>query len=280
MIINKKIIYLIPIVVFFIIFSFALACNGQSEASSSTTEEAAEEGTGETSGIEETNESDITAEKEPDEILEEQEESEKDTSAEVTQIAIHLWENSIGTIWVHGAVEITNTGNTAIDIGDIQISVYDSDDNVVGSISGFILPVPEILEPGEKAYACESTIFEKIDTADIEIYAKANIDYDITDKESQNLEVQKIEGSEGDWNSYMVVGEVVNTSDKKADDIRICIALFDENGNLVAGLRPNVDVTLNPGDSMAFEGSYPDLPNNIGSKASSFVGKSYNWSWD
>ena len=265
---HKNIVYLVPIVVFFIIFSFVLACGGQSEASSSSTKETTEE----TDEVKETEQPDIITEEEPDKL-------EENVNAEVTQIAVHLWENSIGTIWVHGVVEITNTGDTPIDIGDIQISVYDSDDNVVGTIT-FMMAVPGIISPGEKAYSCDSTILEKIDTADIEVYAKANIDYDKTDKESQNLKVQKIEGSEGDWDSYMVVGEVVNTSDKKADDIRICIALFDENNNLVAGLRPNVDVTLNPGDSMAFEGSYPDLPNEIGRKASNFIGKAYNWSWD
>jgi len=204
----------------------------------------------------------------------------ENVNAEVTQVAAHIWKNSIDTIWVHGAVEITNTGGTLVEIGNIQISLYDMEDNIIGSIP-YMRPTPRVLKPGETAYSGDSTILEKISDPNIEFYAKANIDYDETDEEGQNLEVRKIEGVEGGgWSGYMVLGEVVNISSEKADDIRICVALYSDNSELIAVISPNVEVTLNPNDSMAFEGSYPNIPNSIGKLATKFIGKAYNWSWD
>jgi len=203
----------------------------------------------------------------------------ENVNAEVTQVAVHIWKDSIDTIWVHGAVEITNTGSTLVEIGNIQISIYDMEDNVIGVIS-FMLSTPEVIKPGEKAYSGESTILEKINDPNIEFYTKANIDYDKTDKESQNLEVRKIEGTEGEYDDYQVVGEIVNISNEKADDVRICVALYDDNSELIAVMSPYVEVTLNPNDRIAFEGSYPNIPNSIGKLATKFIGKAYNWSWD
>ncbi|MEA2016400.1 MAG: hypothetical protein U9O59_06845 [Actinomycetota bacterium] len=163
------------------------------------------------------------------------------------------------------------------------------EDYVIGVISS-VLSTPEVIKPGEKAYLGESTILEKIDDPNIEFYAKANIDYDKTGKESQNLEVRKIEGMEGEYGDYQVVGEIINISNEKADDIRICVALYDDNSELIAVLSPMLrcsgevweKITLYPDDKIAFEGDYPGIPNSIGKLATKFIGKAYNcnWSWD
>lgn len=47
---------------------------------------------------------------------------ENKASAEITQTALQVWKDSIDNIWAHGAIEITNTGNVPIEIGDISIS--------------------------------------------------------------------------------------------------------------------------------------------------------------
>jgi len=266
----------LPIVILIFIFSLTLAFGCQSEALSTPTKKPQAEGKKnvQQESIEESEE--VEVEKPIEKPQEEKSSAEEEVSAEVTQVIIHIWD-SLDSIWGHGAVEITNTGNTLIRIGeDIDISIYDLNDNVIGTIYS-ISPVPEVIKPGEKAYCSGLALLEKIDNADIEVYAKANIDYGKTDIEGQNLDVQEIGGFEGDWADYFVVGEVINTSDEKADDIRICIALFDENNILLGVITPWVDATLNPGDSMAFEASFPGLPKEIGRKAKSFIGKAFNF---
>src|SRR5690554_6732357 len=65
--------------------------------------------------------------------------------AEITQNALKTWAE-YETTYAHGAIEITNTGDVSILIGDISMSFVDQDGNIVKT-STFALPVPEILIP-------------------------------------------------------------------------------------------------------------------------------------
>jgi len=205
---------------------------------------------------------------------------EEKVSAEITQTAMQVWKDSIDTIWVHGAIEITNTGDVPIQIGDISISFVGDDNSILGTAS-MALPVPEIILPGETAYAGDSTIIEGIDDPAKIVKIEANIDYDKTDKQPQLLEVQDLKISPSDYGGPKVTGRVVNTSQENADDIRILIAMLDENDKLLGVYTNSLDVTLAPGKNMGFEVSYPPIEvKGFVNKVKKMVGKSFNWKFD
>jgi len=202
----------------------------------------------------------------------------KKMSAEITQTAFQVWKDSIDTIWVHGAIEITNTGEVPIKIGDINIS-YIGDDNSILGTSTFVLPVPEIIKPGETAYAGDTTMIDGIDDPSKVVNIEAHIDFDKTNEEPQILSVQDLKIIPSDFGPK-VTGRVVNDSHENADDIRIIVALLDENDKLLGIYSKSLDVTLAPGKNMGFEVSYPSIEaEGFVDKVKKMVGKSYNWTW-
>ncbi|NLX71501.1 MAG: hypothetical protein GX024_11570 [Clostridiales bacterium] len=205
---------------------------------------------------------------------------EEKMSAEITQMALQAWKSSIDTIWAHGAIEITNTGDVPIEIGDISISFVGDDNSILGTVS-MILAIPEILLPGETAYAGDSTIIEGIDDPSEIVDMETSIDFDETDEQPQLLDVQDLKIIPSDFGGAKVTGRVVNISQENADDIRIIIALFDENDKLLGIYEELPDVTLAPGKKMGFETSYPGIEvEGFVDKVKKMVGKAYNWSWD
>lgn len=201
-------------------------------------------------------------------------------SAEITQTALQVWKDSIDTIWAHGAIEITNTGDVPIKIGDISISFIGSDNSVLKTAI-MILPVPELISPGETSYAGDSAVIENINDPAEVAGIEANIDFDKTDKQPQLLDVQDLKIAPSEFGGPRVTGRVVNTSNENADDIRIVIAMFDDSANLVGIYSDSPDVTVAPGKSMGFETFYPfiEIPGFI-DKVNHMVGKSYNWKFD
>lgn len=202
-----------------------------------------------------------------------------DGAVEVTQTALQVWEDSIGTSWAHGAIEITNTGDVPVEIGDISISFVGNDDAVLGTAS-MVLPVPEIIQPGETAYAGESTFIEGISGPAEIASLEANIDFRKADGQSQNLDVQNLRIVSSEYGGPTVTGRVVNTSQANADDIRIVVAFLDENDKLLGVYTASPDVTLAPEKNMGFETSYPNIEvKDFASKVKKMIGKAYNWSF-
>jgi|GEM_PF-719837 len=201
-------------------------------------------------------------------------------AAEITQTSLLTWEDSIDNIWAHGAIEITNTGDVPVKTGDISISFVASDDSILGTAS-MILPVPEIIMPGEKAYAGDSTIIEGIDDPTEITSIEANIDFDETDGKPQILDVRDLKIIVTDIGRVKVTGRVVNNSPDSADDIRIIVAAFDEDDRLLGIYTDSPDVTLAPGKNMGFETSYPVIRSReFADKVKKLVGKAYNWKFD
>ncbi len=237
-----------------------------------------EQGTADTSNGEPEEQQDISGV--DDESAEEPAGNKEKISAEITQTALQVWEDSIDTIWAHGAIEITNTGDVPIEIGDISISFVGDDNSILGTAS-MILAIPEILLPGETAYAGDSTIIEGIDDPSKIVNIEANIDYDKTDKQPQLLDVQGLKIIPSDFGGAKITGRVVNTSQENADDIRIIIATFDENEKLLGVYSDLPDVTLAPEKNMGFETSYPGIEvEGFADKVNKIVGKAFNWKFD
>ena len=196
-------------------------------------------------------------------------------NAEITQTAFKVWE-SYDMVTAHGAVEIKNTGDVPIKLGDISISFVGKDDSIVESMS-MILPVPEILQPGEVAYASDSTYPDGIKPDDL-VDIEANIDFDATEETGQILAVNDL-NIKDEEEGVKVTGRVENVSDKNADDVRVAIGLLDKDGKLLGVLTTSEDVTLAPGKTLGFSTNYPEL-NIKADEVATMEGKSYNWSWE
>lgn len=206
--------------------------------------------------------------------------TEKKAAAEVSKTGFQVWKDSLGSVWGHGAIEIKNTGNVPIRIGDISISFVGKDKTVLGTLS-MVLPVPEIIQPGETAYAGDSTVLEGIKEPTEVANIEANIDFDETDKTAQLLEVSDLKITPSEFSGFKITGRVNNISSENADDIRIIIAMFDEKDNLLGVYTESPQVTLAPGKSMGFEASYPPIEvKDFTSKVKKMVSKAFNWKFD
>lgn len=204
----------------------------------------------------------------------------EDVKAEVSKTGFQAWKDSLGTVCGHGAIEIKNTGNVAVDIGDISISFVGKDNSVAGTLS-MVLPVPEILQPGEVAYAGDSSTLEGVSDPSEITGIEANIDFDKTDKTAQMLEISGLKIASSQYGGPKVTGRVNNISNENADDIRIIIAMFDESDNLLGVYTESPQVTLAPGKSMGFEASYPPIETeSFANKVRNMAGKAFNWKFD
>ena len=217
-------------------------------------------------------------------------EKNKKVSAEITKTGFQTWTTSTGTVYAHGAIEIKNTGTVAIDIGDISISFIGADHSILGTTSAF-LPIPNIIQPGEVAYAGnsvilyagESGILEELEDPVQVVDIEANINFKKTDKVSQLLDVQDLEIVEVKHSGPKVLGKIRNTSEENVENINIIVAMFDENDNLLGVYkRQLVDGPLAPDKKMEFETDYPSIKaHGFLGKVNKLTGKAYNlkFSW-
>lgn len=198
------------------------------------------------------------------------------TKVKVTQTALQTWD-MYGTTEAHGAIEITNKGEVPVYLGDISIGFVGKDDSVI-STATMILPVPEILQPGEKAYAGDTVYIDSGEKPEDIVKIEANIDFDETDKTAQTLTVKDLKVTK-DMDYAKVTGRIENTSEADADDVRYAIALMDQDNKLLGIFNSSLDVTLGVGKSTTFEGTYPELPASIADKVDHIEGYAYNWSF-
>ncbi|SJZ74149.1 FxLYD domain-containing protein [Garciella nitratireducens] len=195
--------------------------------------------------------------------------------AEVTQTAFQAWKGYEITN-AHGAIEITNTGQVPIYIGDISIGFVGKDNSII-STATMLLPVPEILQPGEKAYAGETVYIDTGEKPEDITNIEVNIDFDSTEETAQTLTVKDLKVAK-DSDYTKVTGRIENTSDVNADDVRYSIALMDKDDTLLGVFTSSLDVTLGSGKTATFEASYPELPASIAAKVDHVEGYSYNCS--
>lgn len=258
------------LVVVFLIVSISACSGGEQGTADTSNGQAVEQEPGEQQDIGDTD----------DEPSEEPASKEEKISAEITQTAFQVWKDSIDNVWAHGAIEITNTGDVPIEIGDISISFIGDDNSILGTMP-MILPVLEIILPGETAYAGDSTIIEGIEDPSKIVNIEANIDFDKTDRQPQILDGQDLKIIPSDFGGAKITGRVVNTSQENADDIRIIIALFDENDKLLGVYIQSPDVTLAPEKSIGFETSYPGIEvKGFVDKVKKMIGKAFNWKFE
>lgn len=200
---------------------------------------------------------------------------------EVSDQALYSWKDSVNSIWVNYNAEIKNTGDAPAKIGSIQVNFVDVNDSVIGTFD-MIVPVPNILLPGETAYIGETTLAQAADSPDSIVDATVNIDFNKTTEDPSLLETENVnikEVKNGFGGPYVVTGIVKNPYELQMDDIRLASGLYDADGKLIAILKETLQVNLNPDGTAGFEMSYPQLSKEIQGKVADVKVKAYNWSW-
>lgn len=205
------------------------------------------------------------------------------TNLELTQETYKTWKDSIDSVWVHYAAEFKNTGDTPIDVSNIQVNFEDAEGNIVGT-APMAMAKPDVIMPGETTYISESTILDTVTDPNVVTKAFANVDFNATDKEPHYLTTSNIKLTENtdEWDTntpYIVTGNIVNESEEKADDIRVAAALYDEKDQLLAVLDTSLSVTLPTGGKTGFEVSYPPISPDVKGKAKTVKVIAYNWTW-
>lgn len=232
--------------------------------------------TGTTENTNNTNES--TNEKESTKI-EKKENVKEVANLEIVDQTGSSWVDSIGTVWIHSAAVLKNTGNIPIEIGETQMNFKGQDGSVLGT-STWIYSVPAIVQPGETAFIAESTILDG--QSDPENYRETtyNFGFDKTTDDPTLLETSVVKGIKGDqFSNYKVTGMVKNITNTKQDDIRLAAGLFDQAGKLVGVLTGSVDVGLNPGSEAGFELSYPEIPKDSSERIVKVEVKAYGFNF-
>lgn len=189
------------------------------------------------------------------------------------------WKDSIDTVWVHSSAVYVNTGDVPVDIGETQMTFKGTDGSVLGTASS-VYSVPEIVEPGEKAFVTQSTILEGV--TDPAEYAETtyNFGFDKAEDSPNLLEVSGIKGTKGnEYTLYKVTGMVKNTTKELQDDIRLSAALYGEDGSLLGILEGSISAGVNPGGEAGFELNYPEIPKDVVDKIAEVEVKAFGWSF-
>ena len=214
-----------------------------------------------------------------DEGEKKEKEEKSEPKLELEQSTGSAWKNSIDTVWVHSAAVYVNTGDVPVNIGETQMTFKGTDGSVLGT-APMVYSVPEVVQPGEKAFVAESTTLDGV--TDPEEYDETtyNFGFDKGEKDSNLLEVSGVKGTKGDeYTLYKVTGVVKNTTDDLQDDIRLAAALYAEDGALLGVLTGSVSAGINPEGEAGFELNYPEIPKDIVDKITDVEVKAYAWTF-
>ena len=170
--------------------------------------------------------------------------------------------DDLGFVYIHGAVALKNTGETALRINEVQFNFEAKDGSIIGTETP-LSAMPVIIKPGETSIA--GATFTDEDTKLIDQFDKVtvNVDYVKTTDEPSKWKIDNLKGRKTDL-GYKYTGKLTNQMDEKTGQIWMTFGMFDEKGNILATMYGHPDVTLNPGASTGFESfSDFDMPDFI-----------------
>lgn len=182
---------------------------------------------------------------------------------DITHQGVSFFTDSIGTIWSQAIVEITNTSSSDLFLNYSSYELRSADGTIIHTTSGFFVPYPQIIEPGENAYFCETVSMDSgTPTEDITItphISAAPSENDIIRLEVTNTEIY----DKNDFGSIDLHGEVINTTDQVQDMVTIAAILFDTENKPIGHLYTTLPNAIQPGETMGFELEPYGLPDDI-----------------
>lgn len=200
------------------------------------------------------------------------EEIKSDAKVEIVKTYWDGYRSSIGTDWAFVTAVIKNVGETNAKLETASGTFYDKDGNVVGNSTETIYP--RYLKPNEETYVCVSVMDgpKKSEIND----AKIQFSFNKTTKEPDTLIPKNYTGKIVRGYEFVVTGELENTLDKQIDDVRVLVAFFDSQDNLLCtetGYPKPEDVPAN--GSVSFKVDTTHLADKV--KDYKILGYSMQW---
>ena len=127
-------------------------------------------------------------------------------------------------------VEVENTSGHNLELKDIAIDIYDSDNNFTGTCTKFVQGFPSIIRPGEKGYFAtdDATLQGLIDINQSSSYTyKYKAIYSRTSESPESFTVSDVLINSSKEGELGVIGHVYNDSDKEG--FRVFIVFYDKN---------------------------------------------------
>ena len=197
---------------------------------------------------------------------------------EITYAKATTWVDILGTVWVQGLVEVTNTGTEPLYLNPGAFDLEDSDGRLVKSVS-LVSAFPDVIASGEKAYYYEETVLEIDKAIDLVILPRVSVEkakvdlirFDITD----------LELSDGSFGGGLTArGRIENATDEKHDLIYVAVVLFDGSNTPIGLLFTIIMEDLNPGDRIGFEMSEFSMLRDISvNDVHSYIAYGYPLQW-
>ena len=189
--------------------------------------------------------------------------SEEKVSYEITDNRIKTWTNSIGTTWMQGIVEITNTGNTDLYLSSGKFEIDDSEGNIV-AVKDLISVYPQVIAPGEKAYYYDETTLDS--SADGQYTLIPTISAEKARVSRVRYETGSFTLSDKEYLGIQALGKITNTTEKEESMPLIVVFLFNSDNNLI-GLMFTYGSKIAPGETTAENVSALSMPDDITSSS-------------
>ncbi|MCR5636097.1 MAG: FxLYD domain-containing protein [Clostridiales bacterium] len=185
----------------------------------------------------------------------------EEVTYEITYNNIMLYKDSLGTVWMQGIVEVTNTGNTNLYMSSGQFDLEDENGKLIDT-KDYVNVYPQVIAPGEKAYYYEETTLDGIDeNASVKIAPrvkaeKAKVDQILFKSFDESLKDKQFGGLE-------LTGRVENTSSDECSYAQIVVILFDSNDKPIGVLTDTILDTVAPGEKLGYKATSFSLPDSI-----------------
>ena len=170
------------------------------------------------------------------------------------------YEDSIGTVWLQGIAEISNTGTVALYLSSGNMDFEDGNGKLLAAET--MVPVyPDIIQPGEKAYMYCETTYDGENPESINVLPRLTAEK--SKNESIRLALTDIELSDDTYGGLKMIGRVENTTPEVASLVYIVAVLFNADSKPIGVLVTILTEDLQPADKIGFEINSFALPSEI-----------------
>ncbi len=205
------------------------------------------------------------------------EEAKGKVAAEIISQVYDVWQDSY-SIHANFSIIIKNTGDKTIEIEwPVNVTFIGDNNSILKTDTPEVFP--PILGPGETAILGCSTILDNISSPeDVKDFKVNNLSYSETNKKPIPLDLEDLNlFTDGDGRRITITGRVVNNLNKTAESIRVIIALFDKNNNLIGTIKGFPSGKIEPGQSIPFEAiSYGLNVDDIKDEIDNIEGRAYD----
>ena len=171
---------------------------------------------------------------------------------EIISEKVVKYKDSLGNPNAVYIAEIKNTGSKAVKLGNVSVDLEGTDGKIINTTS-LVSVYPNVINPGQSAYICESVLSfgQKIALDQI---GNAVLHYDVDETEAAEapaVEVTELSITE-EYGEAKIIGRVENKSGKDLTNLYLAAPVIDKSGELKTFVFTIVD-SLKSGEKRGFE---------------------------